>query len=1178
MNPRPKNSLYPPLLQALLWAIFGLCLLQFCYAVVATRNVSAEIAQRINWDVAEALKRELQPLLHEGIDPTELSRLLVAFHEVNPPAEVYLLNSQGNALFGSPLDDVRSSFQVDLEPIEAALKPAMPNMPLFGTDPRSGLPSVLFGVARVYIAGEPGYIYVVIRDDVRQEMVHWSGFEKLASLLAAPFLVAALTGVLGLTLLALYLSAQFRSLTKAALAFAQGEYHIRAPVKSKDDVGYLSEAFNRMAQSITDKEDELVQVESRRRGLIANIAHDLRTPLTSIQGFLETMLLRKGELPEEEQQRFDQIISRSVERQQDLLDNLYELSELEAEEREPRFVTLSLANLGREVAAALEPLAREKSIAISCRVEGTCHDIYADVRLIERVVTNLVTNAIRYTPQGGSITVTVLESTDGASISVADTGIGIPAEALPHIFDDFFRVKQSNAEHSGGTGLGLAIVKRMLDLHGAEISVESELNEGTTFSFSVSNREREVVKKNLPPAVVPLMFSHPSGSFPTLPALPALAPPPERPWPVFSTSMMFAANTTTIAISLLWAISFERALCWYLGTGSLIGLHLLAVLKGRNSTGATRYYALQAERVTSVLIACSMGYALLGFLPERLIPARGIISGMIGSTFIFANLFFRQELVQRIAVMTVCAVSIALGPAINFRWELYVGGAAMGAGFAGIVASAFPRKHRQSFNHRFAMLFGAVFLLIGYYQIYRTVMAWRTVMYESDRRIFGAVVDYAAHELEQSLLNDPDGTENRAAWLYRISELNPKIDVLLTDQDYLVELQAMPFGGIFSMDEGFRLNFNRIAHDIILPARPEGDKAAVFHNILFERDLLTVSPPKKALVSITSGRLYTIKRKLDETYILNAIVITVLSVVLFSNVNKYLVLGKLRRRFRQLVDVMQQLDRGDYLVRVRVTVGDEIDQIGSALNKMADVISRKVEALQTADRQRRALVRAIADSMKAPLFSMKDAIQRIANQRSEGNRNQSLALLAEVQRAVRAQYQLVGDLFEYSKLEMGEVVSVPEPCPLGEVLQDLLLSAGEKGAPRGVEVSCPGIQALPFVEIDIGLFARAVEILVDYSVLRSPEGAHVVVSGESGPTAVTLRIRDSGAHIAPTDLSNPVVSVFSSKEGLTYSVDCNPLKLAIARKLLALHHAEVQIEYVSGVGSEISFQIPLARS
>lgn len=1174
MDPRPKNSLYPPLLQALLWAIFGLCVLQFSYAVVATRNVSAEIAQRINWDVAEALKRELQPLLYEGIDPAKLSQPLLLFHEVNPPAEVYLLDARGNAIFGSPLDDVSSSFRVELEPIETALKPAMPEMPFFGTDPRSGLKQVLFSVATARIAGEPGYIYVVIRDDVRQEMVSWRGFGKLASLLAAPFSLAALTGVVGLILLALYLSVQFRALTKAALAFAQGDYRIRVPVESKDDVGYLSEAFNRMAQSITDKEEELVQVESRRRGLIANIAHDLRTPLTSIQGFLETMLLRKGELPEEEQQRFDQIISRSVERQQDLLDNLYELSELEAEEREPRFTTLSLSNLGKEVVAALEPLAREKSISISCHIEGTQHDIYADLRLIERVVTNLITNAIRYTPQGGSVTVTILESTDGAAISVSDTGIGIPAEALPHIFDDFFRVKQNSAEHSGGTGLGLAIVKRMLDLHGAQISVESELSKGTTFRFAISNREREVVKKN-PPATVPLMYSHPSGSFPTLPALPALEPPPEAPWPTFSTALMFGVNSLVIGISLPAATSLEVALCWTLGNLSLTILHLLAVQRGRKSSGVAKQRALRAERITSLLIAVGMGYALLGLLPERLMPARAIISGMIGSTFIFANLFYRQDLVQRVAVMSVCAMSIALGPFINFRWELYVAGAAMGAGFAGIVAAAFPRKQRQSFNHRFAMLFGAVFLLIGYYQIYRTVMAWRAVMYESDRRIFGAVVDYAAHELESSLLNDPDGIVSRAAWLYRVAQFNPKIDVLLADPNYFIETQSMNFGGIASLQEGSWINFDRVADDIILPSHPLGSKASVFQHILFERDLLTVSPPKKALVSISSGRLYLIRRKLDETYVLNAIIITILSVVLFSNVNKYMVLGRLRRRFRQLVDVMQQLDRGDYLVRVPVTVGDEIDQIGAALNRMADVISRKVEALQTADRQRRALVRAIADSMKAPLFSMKDAIQRIAYQRTEGNRNQSLSLLAEVQRAVRAQYQLVEDLFEFSKLEMGEVRSAAEPCPLGEVLQDVLLSASEKGASRGVEVECPGIQALPFVEIDIGLFARALEILVDYAVLRSPEGGHVVVSGETGASEVKLRIRDSGAHIAPTDLSNPVVSVFSSKEGLTYSVDCNPLKLAIARKLLELHHTEVQIEYISGVGSEISFHIPL---
>ncbi len=1171
---RPANSLYPPLLQALLWAIFGLCVLQFCYAVVATRNVSAETAQRINWDVAEALKRELQGALVDGIDPNKLGEPLVLFHEINPPAEMYLLDSRGKVLFSSPLADISSSFPVEVAPLEAALSPATPKLPLFATDPRTGVPNMLFSVARIVIAGKPSYLYVVIRDDVRQEMVQWGGFGKLARLLAPPFLLAALAGVIGLVALSLYLTAQFRALAKAALAFAQGDYRIRVPVKSKDDVGYLSEAFNRMAQSITDKEEELVEVESRRRGLIANIAHDLRTPLTSIQGFLETMLLRKGELPEDEQQRFDQIISRSVERQQDLLDNLYELSELEAEEREPRFAPLSLATLGREVVAALEPLAREKSIEICCKVEGLEHQINADQRIIERVVTNLITNAIRYTPSGGSVTVTVLEASDGARLSVADTGIGIPAEALPHIFEDFFRVKQSDAEHSGGTGLGLAIVKRMLDLHGADIKVESELGKGTTFSFLISNQPRQPVKKS-GPALVPLMYSHPSGSFPTLPALPALAQPPERPWPVFSTAIMFAVASTVIALSLPMTVGLEKALSWYVGALSLSVLHLIAVQRGRKAVGASKRWALQAERITSVLIAVAMGYALTGVLPDRLTPSRAIVSGMIGSTFVFANLFFRQDLLQRVAVMVVLAVSLSLGPYISFRWELYVGGAAMGAGFAAIVASAFPRKQRQSFNHRFAMLFGAVFLLIGYYQTYRTVMAWRTVMYESDRRIFGGVIDYVAHEVEQRIASNPDKRTPLLAWLFRIAQLNPKIDVLIADQNDFVEVQSMNYGGVDTLEEGERLDYDRIANDILLPSYPGGGREAVSQHIFFVRELLSLPDPKQVILSILSGRLYLIRRKLDEIYVMNAIVITILSVILFSNVNKYLVLGKLRRRFSQLVDVMQQLDRGDYLVRAPVSVGDEIDQIGSALNTMADVISRKVEALQIADGQRRALVRAIADSMKAPLYSMKDAIQRIAYQRSEGNRNQSLMLLGEVQKAVRAQYQLVEDLFEFSKLEMGEVQSAAEPCPLGEVLQDVLLTAGERSAARGVEIVCPGIETLPFVEIDIGLFARAVEILVDYAVLRSPDGSSVSIRGEIGNGKVKLCIQDRGAHIPPTDLSNPVVSVFSSKEGLTYSIDCNPLRLAIARRLLELHHTSVSIDHVSGVGSLLSFEVPL---
>ncbi|MFC4556656.1 two-component system histidine kinase PnpS [Virgibacillus kekensis] len=223
----------------------------------------------------------------------------------------------------------------------------------------------------------------------------------------------------------------------------------------------------------------LKKLELMRKDFVANVSHELKTPITSIKGFAETLL--DGALDDKETlQNFLSIIHDESTRLQVLIEDLLTLSRLEKDEYKPVKSEINMNRLVEEVLPITNHAAEQKGISLTVEMDNNI-SLRADKERIKQIVINLLTNAVNYTPENGDVKLTVTDKDENIHIEVSDTGIGISQEAIPRIFERFYRVDKARSRNTGGTGLGLAIVKHIVEVHDGRITVESESNKGSTF-------------------------------------------------------------------------------------------------------------------------------------------------------------------------------------------------------------------------------------------------------------------------------------------------------------------------------------------------------------------------------------------------------------------------------------------------------------------------------------------------------------------------------------------------------------------------------------------------------------------------------------------------------------------------------------------------------------------------
>jgi signal transduction histidine kinase len=487
------HTLYGKISAVFLVLLLILGLIQTWVSVHSSMNFVNESDQKLNLNLARDLAKEFTPFLKDSIAYGDIMHTMHYMMVMNPRVEIYLLDGNGKilAFFAEPGKTVKQEY-VSLEPVQKFIDSAR-DMPIEGDDPRNIGRKKLFSAATLEIgASIHGYLYVILggeQYDSASAMIKESYIIRTTAISLT--VILALTGVVGLVLFRL-LTKRFHTMTAAVKRFEQGNFSQRLNLASNDEIGQLGKAFNRMADTIVANMKELKRTDDLRRELVANVSHDLRSPLASIQGYLETVLIKDEKLQADERRRYLQIIFDNTKMLGALVGELFELSKLDAKQIQPKVEAFSMAELTQDVVMKFKPQAEKQKVNLQANLARDLPMVRADIGMIERALSNFIDNALRFTPEGGSVKVDLHNHHGKVRVVISDTGCGIPAEEVPLVFERFYRLEKSRTRNSGakplagGAGLGLAIAKKILDLHDSKISVRSAIDVGTAFSFDLN--------------------------------------------------------------------------------------------------------------------------------------------------------------------------------------------------------------------------------------------------------------------------------------------------------------------------------------------------------------------------------------------------------------------------------------------------------------------------------------------------------------------------------------------------------------------------------------------------------------------------------------------------------------------------------------------------------------------
>ncbi len=462
--------------------------------VRANRMHEAEVIQGLSRGLAEHIAANTQLMDANGMKPDAVRRLFGQLMVVNPSVEVYLLDAQGHITGHAAPEGHLRRMDVDLAPIHRLLDGEA--LPIYGDDPRNADVRKVFSAAPLRVDGrEVGYVYVVLLGEAHDRFAaRGATSAALNTALWSIGLVAALCLLAGLAAFAL-ITRPLRRLTDTVRDFDIDAAPVALPVVSvdelasrqarpNDEIVVLERAFRQMVERLGTQWRTLTRQDQERRELIANISHDLRTPLSSLHGYLETLSLKDATLTADERRRYLGIALDQSRKVGALAQSLFELARLEHGFVQPEAEPFSVTDLIQDVFQKFELSAESRGVALRAELAPQIPAARADLGLIERVFTNLLDNALRYTPAGGEITVTVAPVGADIEVLVSDTGPGIPQSAREGLFERPFTV--GGARREGG--LGLRIVHRILQLHDRRITlVDTAGNggQGATFRFTL---------------------------------------------------------------------------------------------------------------------------------------------------------------------------------------------------------------------------------------------------------------------------------------------------------------------------------------------------------------------------------------------------------------------------------------------------------------------------------------------------------------------------------------------------------------------------------------------------------------------------------------------------------------------------------------------------------------------
>lgn len=481
-----KNTLFIKVFLTLLISLASLGVVYMLISGMIARDYMYEVNQRLYGRIAENTVSHLDTIILDGkVDTTDMKDLMHSMMVINPSVEVYLLDTVGGIItFVAPNKNVQLK-KVDLGPITKFIN-SDPKPLLMGDDPRHPEKGNVFSAAPVIREGKlQAYLYIILASEERAEVAGTVGSNYFINLGTQYFFISLLLALALGTFALWYVTRSMREVLSTVTRFKEGDMDARINEKEAKDWHPLAETFNEMADTLEGNIDRIKSIEKLRQELIANVSHDLRTPLAIMQGYIETLMIKNEELDKNERLKYLQIVTSSSKKLNRLVDQLFEYTKLEAMQIQPQKEPFFLTELVQDVKIKYEVLGKKKDITLDLNYPDELPLVFADIALVERVLQNLLDNAIKFTPPGGKVSLQLENGDNGVMVRVLDTGPGIPAEKQSFIFERYQRGKSPTDAPNEGIGLGLAIVKKILELHETHINVRNKRTQGAEFFFSL---------------------------------------------------------------------------------------------------------------------------------------------------------------------------------------------------------------------------------------------------------------------------------------------------------------------------------------------------------------------------------------------------------------------------------------------------------------------------------------------------------------------------------------------------------------------------------------------------------------------------------------------------------------------------------------------------------------------
>jgi signal transduction histidine kinase len=457
-----------------------------------SRSYYTAAHQQLYSDIAHHLATFTQPFKNGKPDTVVTHDIIHSTMVANPSVEVYLLDTAGYIVDYVVPDTTVQLHKVNIAVVKQWLRAEDGTYPL-GDNPKQRGELSTFSAAPAYEQGKlVGYVYAVLASEKQKQILsalndHFY-FRLSAYIFFSALLAAFVVGVVTFFLI----TDSICSIAATVTRFKEGDYSARIAGHASGNLGVLTSTFNEMADVIVSNFEKIKATEKFRQELIANVSHDLRTPLSIMQGYVETLMIKKDSLTLADQEKYLTVVHESTKKLSGMVNQLFQYAKLEANVITPEKESFLINELASDVLMMYQLKASERSIHLHLEAPNTLAPVFADIALTERVLQNLLDNAFDFTPDGGSITITLTKIAAGIKVQVADNGVGMSAEDQSHIFDRYIQLGNASNPKKG-MGIGLAIVKKILELHQSVIEVASEPGKGTSFKFVLPVRNKAAV-------------------------------------------------------------------------------------------------------------------------------------------------------------------------------------------------------------------------------------------------------------------------------------------------------------------------------------------------------------------------------------------------------------------------------------------------------------------------------------------------------------------------------------------------------------------------------------------------------------------------------------------------------------------------------------------------------------